>query len=253
MTTITKITPTFYRCAETLGRIDFGVTVIASTWRVSFSDLSTKQYNVTLSPDKLDPEYDSRKDSHRSSEARSIRSKFSAPQPKNYYIQIDDSPKFIESLFKKTISERSLADAAKNSKDHILCPKNDKVRPLYFYVISPKDFEQIPKNEFDDISNTKEKIDAISKNTILTSKAFFSSNKVSEKELTDENPTTINRIKRLELDEFESKLLFHELFEQYLIIYIQAKNPAITDERAKKATERTPLVNNQTCSCCTVV
>ncbi|NGX49225.1 MAG: hypothetical protein K940chlam5_00821 [Candidatus Anoxychlamydiales bacterium] len=254
MTTITKITPTFYRCAETHGRKFAGVTLIASTWRVLLSDGSTKKYNITLSPDKLDPNYDSRNDSPKNPEDPALPLEPYYAQPKDYYIQIDDSPKFVDKLFKPNLSEESFDNATTDPKDHVLCPKNGKGKPLFFYVISPKGFERIPKEDFENILNTKEKIDAISKNIIITTKTFFASNKVSEEELADEKPITIKRIKLFELDQFESKLLFHELFEEHLISYIQEKDSSITDGRFKKATETTPLVKDQTSlSCCIVV
>ncbi|NGX32756.1 MAG: hypothetical protein K1060chlam4_00808 [Candidatus Anoxychlamydiales bacterium] len=254
MTTITKITPTFYRCSETHGRTLASVPLIASTWNVLLSDGSTKKYNITLSPDKLDPDYDSRKDSHKNPEDLTLPLKPNYAQPKDYYIQIDDSPKFVDKLFKPKLSEESFDKATTDPKNQVLCPKNGKGKPLFFYVISPKGFEKIPKEDFENILNTQEKIDTISTNTINITKNFFSSNKVSEEELADEKTTVISRIKLFDLDQFESKLLFHELFEKHLISYIQEKDSSIRDGRFKKATETTPLVKDQTSlSCCIVV
>ncbi len=233
---ITKIIPTFFRCAETHGRKGSGVTVIPSTWSVSFSDGTKKTYNITLSPDKLDPKYDSRKD---------------APKdPEDYYIQVDGEPKFIEKLFKGFLTEGSFDRATTDPKDHLLCPKYGKGRPLFFYVISPKDFAEVPKEDFENVLKKTKEIDEISKTIILNNKPLFFSHKVSEEELDLERPETIKRIRQLDLHSYESQLLFHDLFEKSLINYIQKKDPSIIDARA---TERTHLLDEESFSLCSVI
>ncbi len=226
---IVKIDYKFFRCAETHGRHSFIETVIPSTWKVKFSDGTIKTYNITLSPDKLDPDYDSRKDTN---------------HPHSYYIQIDDNPKPADKKFKLPLSERSFDQDALDKDNRILCPKYGKGKPLCFYEISPKDFEEIPTKEFDNILDESEKIDLITQKSILKTKSIFSrfcGSKIDKSELENESPKTIERIKKLDLDEFESTLLFHDLFEKYLINYMQKKDPSIKDARIN---EKTNLIEN---------
>lgn len=258
MASITTITPTFYRCADTTTRKTYCVNLIPSSWKVAFSDGSLRQYCITLSSDILDPKYDSNKDSKKT-EGFPKNSILNPRLPTDYYIQIDPHPKFVEKKFNNTLTDESFDKTMQDPKDLLLCPKHDKGHPMYFYVISPKNFEKIPKEDFQNILDNQEKIDNISQNTLKDKKEFFSQ-KASDEKVEAERPYTTNRIKKLDLNEFESKTLFQDLFEKYLMEFIQKNDSSITVERPniiierpKKTTESTPLIREKTCLCCTLV
>lgn len=222
MRTITKIESTFYDTATTFGRKTNSVGVVASSWKVTFSTGIEKKYTITLSLDNLDPHYDSLKDPSRTED--------------DYFIQIDDDPKTFVNYH---LSQKAFEEAldSEDRKNYMVTPLRPYTNQI-FYLISSKNFAKVSMKS---LLNNIERINQISKNTINKTNPSL---KVIEEELIRENSNTKKRMSELNLTKQESKYLFHDFFETCLINSIQTKDPSIIDGRVKRATETTPLFEN---------
>lgn len=221
MTTITNITPTFYDSAITFGRKTASISVVASSWSVKLSNDTEKKYNITLSLDNLDPKYSSDRDDP----LRTLD---------DYFIQIDDDPE----TFDNHVDSVNAFRCGTTRKDFFVTPlipsKNNT-----FYCISSQDFKKV---SLKDLLSDTTLIARISKEKIK--KTNPSSKEIEDEEIKRRTPSTNKRMRALDLTKQESNYLFHKLFENYLISFIQKKDSAITDGRLEEATETTPFFDN---------
>ncbi len=206
MKEITKITSQFFPTAETVGRKRLGNTnAIASQWTICLTE-GSKQIKKKYNITLLDDSIDS----YYSSQGNPI---------KKYFIQIDDSQK-------------------EKKRTYPICPKIGKGTPIFYYLISEHEFSEFDFSKF------------FIENSSSIQKIADQNSKSLKYDTTDKQDAKLfnrddlgKRIKDLDLNQNESKTLFFDVFQKYLIDNIKKEDPSIDVKNFSK-TEAMPLLND---------